>query len=156
MRNVTGHVLAAAASVPVLAVLPFVALRLSWALSGMLGETAGVGECCGTPGRPTASGGILANPFEPALLLGLALVVVGSAAAEAGRRKHLGAWWAVPVLVPVSTGAVLALAAWHGLPEGLSGTVPIVIGITAAACMALLQATYTGVLWVLRVRNDAV
>jgi hypothetical protein len=153
MRSVTDHLLATAASLPVLAMLPFVAIRLSWAISAMLGETAGVGECCGDAGGHTGSGQMLTNPFAPGLLLALVFVVVGSVVAEAGSRKYVGARWAVPVLVPVAAGAILALMAWHGLPAGLSGTIPVVIGITAAACMGLLQATYTATLWVLRRRG---
>lgn len=153
MRSVIDHLLATAASVPVLAILPFVAIRLSWAVSAMFGDTAGAGECCGVAGDHTDFGPMLTNPFAPGLLLALTLVIAGSVVAQAARRRYVGAGWAIPVLVPVAAGAILALIAWRGLPAGLSGTVPVVIGITAAACMGLLQATYTATLWALRRRG---
>jgi hypothetical protein len=97
---------------------------------------------------------VVANPSAPGLLLALAVVFMGSAVAEAGSCRRAGPWWAVPVLVPVAVGAILAFTAWQTLPAGLSGTVAIVMGMTAAACLGLLQATYTTILWTLRRGGD--
>jgi hypothetical protein len=126
-------------SLPALALLPFLAVRFSWGLSGLFGDTGGIGEVAGVE-----SGSLLADPLQPGLLLSLAVVAVGAAIVDTTRGAHRWVTWAVPLLGAGGIGLALGIISWSGLPPGLSWSVPVVLGATASACLLALGLAYWG------------
>ncbi|MGE3425045.1 MAG: hypothetical protein AB7N24_23600 [Dehalococcoidia bacterium] len=144
------HAIACVASLPLLALLPFVAIQLSWAMSGLLGTVGGMGSCCG-PQESTVEGTqVFVSPFQPALLLALAIVVLGATAAQRASARYPRAAWVIPLGGAVLGGGIVALASWAALPADLPPVVPVVVGLTATACLLLLVGYYATVLWAIQ------
>jgi hypothetical protein len=124
------------------------ARRFSWGLSALFGDSGGIGSCCGVD--PTLQGGdteMFVNPLQPGLLLGLAIAVLGTVVWKRASARNPQAIWAVPLIGAVVTGVLVAAAFWVGLPADLPASVPVVIGLTATACLLLLVGCYGTVLW---------
>lgn len=151
MHFLIHHSVASVASFPVLAVLPFVAVKLSWALSGLFGDSGGIGSCCQvTQGLKQGGVSMLTNPLQPGLLLALAIAALGVAVADVASARHPRAAWTVPLTCAVTAGVAAGALYWMGLQSDLSASVPVVIGLTATACLLLLVGYYRVALAVVR------
>jgi hypothetical protein len=144
------HIAAALTALPVLAIVPWVASRTAWALSSLFGEAGGIGACCTAAPVVSTRVGLLSNPFQPGLLVALLFVVIGGAVTHLTSRRSRAAWIIAPATMSFVAGGLLGGAAWHGLPDRLSHSVPVTIALTTAACVAMVATAYVSVLWATR------
>jgi hypothetical protein len=150
MTTAGRHTAAALAAFPFLAILPWVAVRTSWAISSVFGEAGGMAECCTAASGVSTTVGLLSNPFQPGLLAALLVVVIGGVVTHFTSRSSRAAWIITPAVMSVLVGGLLGVAAWQGLPDGLSHSVPVTIALTISVCVAIVATAYVAVLWATR------
>jgi hypothetical protein len=80
----------------------------------------------------------------------LFIVVTGGAVTHFTSRRSRAAWIITPAAISVVAGGLMGGAAWQGLPDGLSHSVPITIALTTSVCVAIVATAYVAVLWVTR------